>query len=401
MNKLLELQQKAWKLTATINRLAALETRSTDEDTELTTARAESIDVSGQLVAEVDREEARIAAARTAHPDPELRERRALCGRANVGEIITAVMERRSVDGANLEAQQSYGLAANQIPLDMLRIEQRAVTPSIANVATEEADVLTPVFATGVGAFLGVDRPSVAMSDAVFPILTTRPTVGGPHADSTDVPDTTGGYSADLLAPQRIQASFIYRRVDVLRFPAIAPSLTMALNSGLEEKIDAEFIAGAAGLLNGVNLANHNVNAVTAFADYISRFGYARVDGRYAAELADLRTVMGAATFGHAGSTYRSNNADYSVVDSLMAKTGGVRVSAHVPALSAANKQNAVIRLGMRRDAVQPTWAGVTIVVDEYGELAGKGEIEVTAFLGINTKILRADGFYKQQVQTA
>ena len=109
MNKLLELQQKAWKLTATINRLAALETRSTDEDTELTTARAESIDVSGQLVAEVDREEARIAAARTAHPDPELRERRALCGRANVGEIITAVMERRSVDGANLEAQQSYG----------------------------------------------------------------------------------------------------------------------------------------------------------------------------------------------------------------------------------------------------------------------------------------------------
>ena len=268
-------------------------------------------------------------------------------------------------------------------------------------MATEEADVLTPVFATGVGAFLGVDRPSVAMSDAVFPILTTRPTVGGPHADSTDVPDTTGGYSADLLAPQRIQASFIYRRVDVLRFPAIAPSLTMALNSGLEEKIDAEFIAGAAGLLNGVNLANHNVNAVTAFADYISRFGYARVDGRYAAELADLRTVMGAATFGHAGSTYRSNNADYSVVDSLMAKTGGVRVSAHVPALSAANKQNAVIRLGMRRDAVQPTWAGVTIVVDEYGELAGKGEIEVTAFLGINTKILRADGFYKQQVQTA
>ena len=100
------------------------------------------------------------------------------------------------------------------------------------------------------------------------------------------------------------------------------------------------------------------------------------------------------------GSVYRSNNADYSVVDSLMAKTGGVRVSAHVPAV-AANKQNSVIRLGMRRDMVQPVWQAVTIIVDEYGALAGKGEIEVTAVLGMNTKILRAEGFYKQQVQTA
>ena len=86
------------------------------------------------------------------------------------------------------------------------------------------------------------------------------------------------------------------------------------------------------------------------------------------------------------GSVYRSNNADYSVVDSLMQKTAGVRVSAHVPAVTAANKQNAVIRRGLRRDMVQPTWQAVTIIVDEYGELAGKGEIEVTAVLGMNTK---------------
>ena len=93
------------------------------------------------------------------------------------------------------------------------------------------------------------------------------------------------------------------------------------------------------------------------------------------------------------GSVYRSNNADYSVVDSLMAKTAGVRVSAHVPAVSVAHKQNSVIRLGQAPAMVQPVWQAVTIIVDEYGELAGKGEIEVTAVLGMNTKILRADGF--------
>ena len=401
MNKLLELQLSVWKLTGTINRLQSVETRSTDEDTELTTATTEYADVNAQLVAEGERERTRLEAARLVHTtDPEVREQRALCGRANVGEIFTAVMERRSVDGANLEVQQAFDCGPNQVPLEMLRLEQRAVTPSIGNVATEEADVLTPVFSTGVGAFLGVDRPTVAMGDAVYPVLTTRPTVGGPHSDSTDVPDTTGGFDADLLAPERIGASFLYRRMDAIRFPAMDPALRQALNGGLEEKLDYEVIAGANGLLTGANLANHNVAAVTAFADYISRFGYARVDGRFAAELGDLRTVAGAGTYGHMGSVYRSNNADYSVVDSLMAKTAGVRVSAHVPAV-ASNKQNSVIRLGLRRDMVQPTWQAVTIIVDEYGALAGKGEIEVSAVLGMNTKILRADGFYKQQTQHA
>ena len=397
MNKLLELQLSVWKLTGTINRLQALETRSTDEDTELTTATAEYADVNGQLVAEGEREQTRIAAARTAHPDPELREQRALCSRANLGEIMTAVLERRSVDGANLEVQQSYGLGTTQIPLDMLRVETRAVTPSIGNVATEEAEVLTPVFATGAGAFLGVDRPTVPQGDAVYPVLTTRPTVGGPYSGDDDVAETTGGYSADLLAPERIQASFIYKRVDLLRFPAMDPSLRMALNMGLEEKIDYEVIAGSDGLLNGMNLANHNVSAISTFANYLSEFCFGRVDGRYAAEQGEVRAVMGQATYGHAGGVYQATP-HQSALDVLMDKLGGVRVSAHVPA-AAGNKQNSVIRLGMRRDMVQPTWVGVTIIVDEYGTLAGKGEIEVTAVLGMNTKILRAEGFYKQQTQ--
>ena len=145
MNQLLELQLQVWKLTGTINRLQSVETRSTDEDTELTTATTEYADVNAQLVAEGERERTRLEAARLVHTtDPAVREQRALCGRANVGEIFTAVMERRSVDGANLEVQQAFDCGPNQVPLEMLRLEQRAVTPSIGNVATEEADVLTP-----------------------------------------------------------------------------------------------------------------------------------------------------------------------------------------------------------------------------------------------------------------
>ena len=47
---------------------------------------------------------------------------------------------------------------------------------------------------------------------------------------------------------------------------------------------------------------------------------------------------------------------------------------------------------------VQPVWGGVTIIVDEVTR-SGAGEIEVTAALGMNTKIIRQDGFHKQQSQ--
>ena len=213
--------------------------------------------------------------------------------------------------------------------------------------------------------------------------------------------DTTGAYDADLLAPQRLQASFTYRRVDAARFRGMDQSLRAALNSGLEEQLDYELLSGAAGLLTATNLANHAAGAtVTTFAQYLSLFGHARVDGRYAAALADVRTVAGASTYAHMGGSYRSDNADYSALDAVDRKTGGVRVSAHVPAV-AAHKQNAVVRLGSRRDMVQPVWSGVTIIVDEYGDRAGAGEIQVTAVLLANTKLLRAAGFYKVETRHA
>ena len=233
MNKLLELQLNLWKITGTINRLQAVETRSTDEDTELTTATAAYADVNGQLVAEGEREHTRLEAARLAHPtDPAERELRALCGRANVGEIMTAVMERRSVDGATLEAQQAYGLGRTKCPSKCSDSKQRAVTPSPDHVATEEADVLPPVFSTGVGAFLSVDRPAVPMGDAVYPVLTSRPSVGGPHSDSTDVGETTGGFTADLLGARADPSELHLPRVDALRFPAMDPAFVWRSTAG-------------------------------------------------------------------------------------------------------------------------------------------------------------------------
>ena len=138
---------------------------------------------------------------------------------------------------------------------------------------------------------------------------------------------------------------------------------------------------------------------MTNFTSFVEDFGYGRVDGQYASNVGDLRIVMGTASYAHAGSTYRGNNSDSPALDRLMAVTGGVRVSAHVPAASS-NRQNAVIRLGQRRDMVAPIWNGITIIPDEVTK-AKQGQIVVTAVMLHAVKILRTDGFYKQMVQVA
>ena len=210
----------------------------------------------------------------------------------------------------------------------MLRVEQRAagVTTAPTNVGTSQAEIVQPVFANGAGAFLSIDRPTVAAGDAVYPVLATRPDVGGPHSDSSDVPETDSTFDADLLAPDRVQASSMYRRVDAARFPNMDSALRMALNSGLEEKLDYEVLRGTEGLLTGSKLSNHNKSGETTHAQYLSQFCFGRVDGRYASEQSDLKVLMGSGTYAHAGSTYQTNP-HLSALDALMAKVP-VRVSA-------------------------------------------------------------------------
>ena len=179
----------------------------------------------------------------------------------------------------------------------------------------------------------------------------------------------------------------------------LGESLREALNSGLTEKIDAEGIAGANGLLTGTNLANHAAGGTTSFSQYISRFAYGRVDGRFAPTARDLKVLLGSTIFAHAGTVYKSTETDTTAIDRIMKVIGegNVRVSAHVPDVSG-KKQNAVIRLGMRKDMCVPMWQGVNLIFDEITG-AGKGQIAITAVLLFTTKILRAGGFWKQESQ--
>ena len=388
----LEQSEKRQKLNE-INALDELTDEQRQEMSALTTRMGElEIEFRAALAAEPDLVEIRTGT-------PEDRELRALIVGSSIGNIFGAVLEHRATDGQTRELQEHYHLGFNQIPLDLL-VEHRAVTPAPANVGQQQAEIIPGVFPQSCAAFLGIDMPTVGVGEAVYPVLTTNATVHTP-AENADALETTGAFSAEVLSPSRIQAAFFYSREDRARFRGMDEALRMNLSEALADKLDQQILDGSEGLLNGTNLANHNASAETDFAGYRSDFAYGRVDGKYAMSTSDLRIVMGQATYAHAAAEYRGNNADDAALNVLMNATAGVKVSAHVPAAAGTPaKQNAVVRLGMRRDMVAPIWEGVTLIPDEIS-LATKGQVKITAVMLHAIKILRAAGFYKQQSQHA
>ena len=332
-----------------------------------------------------------------ADTSPETREWADVSGRFDLGEMFDGVMEHRASAGAIAEVQAERGLAANALPTELL-MEHRAATPAPGDVGQTQNGIEGYVFPQSVAEFLAIPSPIVPVGDATFPVLTSDPAAGTPGENNAQT-ETTGAFTADVLTPGRIQASFFWSREDANRMAGMSEALRAALQGGIADKLDSEIMEGTNGLLTGIILPNHNVSSVTGFSDYISDFGYSRVDGRYAASGADLRLVMGSATYAHAGGQYRHANADDVALDRLTEVTGGVRVSAHVPAVSG-SKQNVLIRLGMRRDMVAPVWGGVTLIPDEITK-AANGQLVLTAVLLYAVKLLRSGGFYKQQSQHA
>ena len=403
MTPLQTAEVRAGEIRIRLAELAAIVDLTDETRAELDTLRGEYTDV-----------ERRMAALRISDATPtpvETRtsegvEFRALLKRANLGAMFDAIIEHRAATGPEAEIQEHYGMGGNTVPLALLMrswpddrdLETRAVSPAPANVGQNMASIVPYVFPQSAAAFLGVDMPSVGVGEVVYPVLTSELSVGTPAENATQA-ETTAAFSADILTPSRIQASFYYSREDRARFAGMDAALRMNLSDGLADGLDKQIIAGTNGLLTGTNLANHNVTAVTSFDDYIGNFGFSRIDGRYASMTGDLRVVMGSGAYAHAGATYRNTSVDRTALDRLMELTSGVRVSAHVPGVSG-NKQNSIIRLGMDMSMVAPVWEGVTIIPDEVTK-AGEGQIVITAIMLHAVKLLRADGWYKQQTQHA
>ena len=372
-------------------RIAELADTDLTDDTrqELVGLRNEYQDVQEKRIALLEVEERSKADAIT--PDGVMNavkvERRSLADRSSISEVVNAVVENRATTGATAELQKELGLTSAQVPLELFT-EYRAVTPAPTNVPVNHGETVMPVFNTGDTAYLNIPMPVVPAGAHAWPVMTTRPTVGAPNEHASQS-ETTGSFTVVEITPRRLQASFFYSREARARFSTIETSLRSALSTGLSEGLDQRVI----NTLHGSTLSG--VNAGSGLSDWgeINSAIHARIDGRFAKGLADLKLLMGADTFAYFGTQFRGNNTDESLAERLSRQGIAQRVSDLMPAV-ASKKQDVIIRRGSRMDAVAPIWEGVNIIYDEVTR-AATGQIQLTAVMLANWEVLRTDGFTK------
>ena len=165
--------------------------------------------------------------------------------------------------------------------------------------------------------------PTVAVGDAVFPVLTNN-VPADDVAEAGAVSETTGSFTAEVLTARRIQASFFYSREDRARFAGMDEALRMNLNDALSSGLDKYILTKTdLGLLDFGT--DPTVGSEETFATYRAAI-FAQVDGRYAMNAMDVCTLVGGDTYTHMATEYRGNNADDSALDSLSRVSGGVRV---------------------------------------------------------------------------
>ena len=89
--------------------------------------------------------------------------------------------------------------------------------------------------------------PTVATGDAVYPVLTTNADAGTPAKDAAQA-ETTGAFSANVLTPSRIQASFLLQHARIKPVSAVwAKRCEANLSDALADKLDQQILNGGSG----------------------------------------------------------------------------------------------------------------------------------------------------------
>ena len=221
-----------------------------------------------------------------------------MTAKSNMGAILLAVTEKRHCLGAELELQQAHGLAENQIPLDMLRVEQRAagVTTAPTNVGTSQAEIVQPVFANGAGALLGNystnHTPQAILSSRSCPLARMWEAL---TATRSDVPETD---SAPSTPTSWLLSVFRPAQSTAAKMPQDSPRWIRRCGwrstPGLEEKLDYEVSARDRGIVDGKQALKSQQDRAKRPTPSISHSSVSGASmGAIAAEQSDIKVLMG------------------------------------------------------------------------------------------------------------
>ena len=390
-----KLETEKRNLQTTLGEIALADSPTDEQRNESASAQERIIVINGELntvetaIDGVPPEQRGVAARTVDNPH------RVLFERASLAKTVGEAIEQRHGDGAEAELRAEFNIPGNCIHIEQLR-EVRAVTPAPANENASVNVIALPVFATGDSAYLGIDMPTVEAGQQNYTTIGSRPTVAGPHSDSTQAAEATAEtWSGVNLGAERAQTAVQLRNVDLFNNPGADEAWRNVIAEALSEANDQHNIDELAGA-NGV--ARSAANAADTYKSVLSRFVYGPVDGREARAETDLRLLLGSETLADWGSLYIATG-DTSAVAAVRAAAGGLRVSALIAAL-ASSKQDVLIRRGTRLAMVNPIWSAVELIVDRTSRVR-EGETILNAIMYANRRVIRADGFARVQAQVA
>ena len=351
----------------------------------------------------------------------EERERRQLENKAELRQALHSVMNDRPLAGAELELQQSVGLAGHTLPWELIaprhadakgtehRVDSVTAAPGDAHL--QQHTILGRVFARSATMTLGVSMPSVPVGQQNFPVISAGSDASILAKDASVGDAGAATITAHSIGPRRIQVEYLFRREDAAVLMGLEESLRRDLSGTLSDQLDKQVLVGGGGANFGGFLstpaqgglaARSDTPAVVDFALAAAEFALG-IDGKYAGGLSEVCAVVSDDTARKLATVFQTNDSDSALAYATRV-TKKTMASANVPGPTNANFQEGILaRVGAEgMNAVSPVWSGLTMIRDEVSQtLRKQGQISVTSIMLAGFDILRADGFARAKFKVA
>ena len=341
---------------------------------------------------------------------PEAREAKELEDGLSIRNYLHCAITGAQLEGRESEWNSEKGLAANAVPYEAIaprKVETRAdvVTPGpTTNLPTSWRNIMQRVFAESATAFLGASMESVPVGVSAYPFVSQGTSAELKAADALKE-STAATISVKEAKPTRLQARYSFRREDTALVPSLEDALRADLRSALSDELDSQVIMGNGTAPNFSGFLATEANGglkdaagsfapagVVDFPKWISLMA-ACVDGKLASTLSALKVLVGLPTYTKLASTFATNTAE-SALSYSNDMLGGIRASAHMPAV-ASHKQLAIVTRGADAAFKVPVWSGdLTLIRDEVSD-ASRGWLHITALSLVGFVRVRDDGALK------
>ena len=383
---------------------------TTEVRAEALTLRQRAPVVQGELQAAID--EQRSAQEMGITLDAEGRELRELRAKVGFSKYIEAAVEKRAVDGPELEFNQALRIGVYKFPIEIIApVEERATTDTDTAVSTNRW--LDRLFSVSAAARVGVTFESVAPGTKSYPVITAGAS-GAQRGRKENAAIAAWEFGVTELKPTRNAVHAVFSREDDLRNPGLQDALTRELRMSLVDAVDLavfegdstanEDTADITGLDTAANVEEQTLTQLLKVkgADVLGAFA-AFIDGKHATMGSELRTVLSVGAQRLWMSTLANSGGSVDTTIAEFLKRAGIELSSRggIDTATTNGKFGAFVGRGrgIEGAGIAATWSDGMLIVDPY-TAARSGEIQLSMNTFWNFALPRPSNFARLKFVT-